>query len=65
MRAVRFVDGQVTLADVARPGDTPGGVRVRVRAAGICGSDLSMLAAHAFDAPANPLGFTGDSGSSG
>ena len=45
MRAVRFVDGQVTLADVPRPEDAPGAVRVRVRTAGICGSDLAMLAA--------------------
>jgi threonine dehydrogenase-like Zn-dependent dehydrogenase len=43
VRAVRFREGAVELADVAPPqGD---GVRVRVRACGICGSDLSILAA--------------------
>ena len=41
MRAVFFRDGEVDLKDVETP---PGeGVRVRVRSAGICGSDLHML----------------------
>lgn len=41
MRAVRVSDGQVVVTDVAAPdGD---GVDVRIRAAGICGSDLHML----------------------
>ena len=41
MLAVRFESGKVVLTDVPPPeGD---GVRVRVRACGICGSDLSML----------------------
>jgi threonine dehydrogenase-like Zn-dependent dehydrogenase len=43
MRAVRVVEGGVRVLDVPRPRE--GGVRVRVRAAGICGSDLHMLAA--------------------
>jgi len=41
MRAVRCVDREVRIVDVQRPsGD---GVRVHVRACGICGSDLHML----------------------
>ena len=41
MRAVRVSNGNVEVADVPAPsGD---GVRVRVRSAGICGSDLHML----------------------
>ena len=41
MRGVYFNNGQVELRDVAKAeGD---GVRVRVRSAGICGSDLHML----------------------
>ena len=41
MRAVFFQDGQVELREIQEPSD--GGVRVRVRSAGICGSDLHML----------------------
>jgi len=42
MRAVRASGGTIELAELPAPaGD---GVRVRVRAAGICGSDLHMLA---------------------
>jgi len=41
MRAVRCVEGAVRLVDVPAPrGD---GVRVRIRSAGICGSDLHLL----------------------
>lgn len=41
MLAVRFEEGKVVLHDVARPeGD---GVRVKVRACGICGSDVTIL----------------------
>jgi L-iditol 2-dehydrogenase len=41
MRAVRCHEGRVEVADVPAPvGD---GVRVRVRSAGICGSDLHMI----------------------
>lgn len=43
MRAIRCVDGAVRVMDVPAPeGD---GVRVRIRSAGICGSDLHMIAA--------------------
>lgn len=38
---MRVVDGAVTVADVPRP--TGDGVRVRVRAAGVCGSDLHLV----------------------
>jgi threonine dehydrogenase-like Zn-dependent dehydrogenase len=42
MRAVRCNEGRIEVADVAAPsGD---GVRVRIRSAGICGSDLHMVA---------------------
>ena len=41
MLAVRFEEGKVVLREVARPeGD---GVRVKVRACGICGSDVTIL----------------------
>jgi len=41
MRAVRVENGAVTVVDVPAPqGD---GVRVKVKAAGICGSDLHMI----------------------
>jgi len=41
MRALRFERGAVRLVEAPRPaGD---GVRVRVRSAGVCGSDLAML----------------------
>ena len=41
MRAVRASGGKIEVADVPRPSGE--GVRVRVRSAGICGSDLKML----------------------
>ena len=41
MRAVRIREGQVVLDDVPAPAGE--GVRVRVRSAGICGSDLHMV----------------------
>jgi len=41
MRAVRIVNGEIDVVDVPAPsGD---GVKVRIRSAGICGSDLHML----------------------
>ncbi|MGA0878228.1 MAG: zinc-dependent alcohol dehydrogenase [Ilumatobacteraceae bacterium] len=45
MKAVRRVGSQVAMVEVPRPGEpTEGRVRVRVVSAGICGSDLHMLA---------------------
>ena len=41
MRAVRVHDGHVAVDDVPAP--DPSGVRVRVRSAGICGSDLHLI----------------------
>ena len=41
MRGVRCVDGAVTVCDVVRP--PAEGVRVAIRSAGICGSDLHLL----------------------
>lgn len=41
MRAVRVINGEVSVVDVPRPGGE--GVRVRMKAAGICGSDLHMI----------------------
>jgi len=41
MRAVRVVDGHVAVVEVPRP--VEGGVRVRIRSSGICGSDLHMI----------------------
>jgi len=41
MRAVYFEDGEVELREVPKPSGE--GVRVRVRSAAICGSDLHML----------------------
>jgi 2-desacetyl-2-hydroxyethyl bacteriochlorophyllide A dehydrogenase len=41
MQAIRAVDGQVRVVDVPRPEGE--GVRVRIRSAGICGSDLHLL----------------------
>lgn len=41
MKAIRAVDRQVTVVDVDRPGGD--GVRVRVQAAGVCGSDLHLV----------------------
>ena len=43
MRAVRARDGGVEVVDVAPPSGE--GVRVRIRSAGICGSDLHLLGA--------------------
>jgi 2-desacetyl-2-hydroxyethyl bacteriochlorophyllide A dehydrogenase len=50
MRAVRCVEGEITIADLPSPSGE--GVLVKVRSAGICGSDL-----HLVDSP-YPLGFT-------
>lgn len=45
MRAVRSnADGVVEVVDVAAPDDSQG-VKVRIRSAGICGTDLNMVAA--------------------
>ena len=41
MRAVRSAGKSIEVVDVPAPGGD--GVRVRVRSAGICGSDLTML----------------------
>jgi D-arabinose 1-dehydrogenase-like Zn-dependent alcohol dehydrogenase len=41
MRAVRCREGQVELVQVPEPSGE--GVRVRIRSAGICGSDLHLL----------------------
>jgi len=46
MRAVRCCDGAVEVVDVPAP--TGEGVRVRVRSAGICGSDLHMVGSEVF-----------------
>lgn len=43
MRAVRAADGSVQIVEVPAPGADADGVRVRVRAAGICGSDLHLV----------------------
>jgi len=43
MRAVRHTENGIEIADVARPDTDDGRVRVHVRSAGICGSDLHML----------------------
>ena len=43
MRAVRNTENGIEVVDVPRPGTDDGRVRVRVRAAGICGSDLHMI----------------------
>jgi threonine dehydrogenase-like Zn-dependent dehydrogenase len=43
MRAVKHTDNGIELVDVPRPDTDHGHVRVRVRSAGICGSDLHML----------------------
>src|SRR5215470_9576064 len=48
MRAVRFTDDGVEVVHVPAPSGE--GVRVRMRAAGICGSDLHMLE-HGFHPP--------------
>lgn len=43
MRAVKHTDNGIEVVDVRRPDTDDGHVRVRVRSAGICGSDLHML----------------------
>ncbi len=43
MRAVRHTENGIEVVDVPRPDADDGRVRVKVRAAGICGSDLHML----------------------
>src|SRR6266545_1012347 len=43
MRAVRHTDNGIEVVDVPRPDADHGRVRVHVRGAGICGSDLHML----------------------
>ncbi len=43
MRAVRHTDNGIEVIDVPRPDADDGRVRVHVRSAGICGSDLHML----------------------
>jgi threonine dehydrogenase-like Zn-dependent dehydrogenase len=48
MRAVRLVDGAIRV--VAAPPPSGNGVRVRIRSAGICGSDLHLIS------PENPFG---------
>ena len=45
MRAVRFDDGEVHVFEAPPPVPAAGEVVVRVRSAGICGSDLAMLVA--------------------
>jgi 2-desacetyl-2-hydroxyethyl bacteriochlorophyllide A dehydrogenase len=44
MRAVRNTENGIEVVELASPGVTDGGVRVRVQAAGICGSDLHLIA---------------------
>lgn len=43
MRAVKHTDNGIEVVDVRRPDTDDGHVRVRVRSAGICGSDLHMF----------------------
>jgi 2-desacetyl-2-hydroxyethyl bacteriochlorophyllide A dehydrogenase len=43
MRAVRNTENGIEVVDVPRPGGEDGEVRVHVRAAGICGSDLHLI----------------------
>jgi threonine dehydrogenase-like Zn-dependent dehydrogenase len=43
MRAVRHTENGIEVVDVERPRGDDGRVRVQVRSAGICGSDLHML----------------------
>src|ERR687892_137279 len=43
MRAVRHTEHGIEVVDVPRPESDDGRVRVHVRGAGICGSDLHML----------------------
>ncbi len=54
MRAVRVHGGQVAVDDVPKPDGT--GVRVRVRSAGICGSDLHLIHAGVVEAAQVTLG---------
>ena len=51
MRAVRCVEGQIRVVELAPPSDH--GVRVRIRSAGICGSDLHLISAQSPFGPAN------------
>jgi 2-desacetyl-2-hydroxyethyl bacteriochlorophyllide A dehydrogenase len=44
MRAVRNTENGIEIVELPSPGVEDGGVRVRVRAAGICGSDLHLVA---------------------
>jgi threonine dehydrogenase-like Zn-dependent dehydrogenase len=51
MRAVRVTNGTIGVVDVPAPqGD---GVKVRIRSAGICGSDLHMLERSVMRSPAS------------
>ena len=54
MRAVRVHDGRVAVDEVAS--GTGDGVRVRVRSAGICGSDLHLIEAGVVEAAGVSLG---------
>jgi threonine dehydrogenase-like Zn-dependent dehydrogenase len=45
MRAIRVIDSQPNLVDVARPGDLANHVRVKVVSTSICGSDLHLITA--------------------
>jgi threonine dehydrogenase-like Zn-dependent dehydrogenase len=54
MRAVRVHDGQVAVDEIPVTSGT--GVRVRVRSAGICGSDLHLIAAGVIEASQVTLG---------
>lgn len=53
MRALRLLESGLALLDVEARDPAPGEVRVRVRSAGICGSDL-----HAIARPAMPMPHT-------
>jgi len=54
LRAVRVVDGQVRVVDVPAPSGP--GVRVSVRAVGICGTDLHLVGSDALDLTGLTLG---------
>ncbi len=43
MQAIRVIDGAPTLVDEPAPGDRDDGVRVKIHATSICGSDLHLL----------------------
>lgn len=56
MRAAIFQsNGQVDVRETARPTREPGGLLLRVRACGICGSDLHTLRGH-FSPKTHPVG---------